>query len=357
MLADWARQARSALDHGPAALVSILAIAGSAPRGPGTRMVVGPRRILGTIGGGVLEHRATAAARELLTRPPGSWAVRDYVLGAGRRACPGPLGCIRCGCAVPMPASEEIALPQCCGGRARVLLEHLDPGDAHWLAAMLPGRTLQVGLEPHRATHEVTESLADALPARGTLPRAGAVLHVPVGAPPRPLYLFGAGHVGRAIARALQDLPFELRWFDSRADEAADAGARHADDPALEALVAQAPQEAIVLILTHDHGLDYRLARAALSRCLAFTGLIGSASKRARFLGQLRRDGLSETALAGLTCPIGAPGISGKEPAVIAIAVAAQLLALPRPQAVPAEESAPATRALRPARPMRVAPA
>ncbi|MFT4247034.1 MAG: xanthine dehydrogenase accessory protein XdhC, partial [Pseudomonas sp.] len=264
----------------------------------------------------------------LLARPPGSWTVRDYVLGAGRRACPGPLGCTSCGCAASAQAARETALPQCCGGRARVLLEHLDPADAQWLQAMTPGRTLVIGLDHTAATHAIDDAPPAALPAKGTLPGIGAALRMPVGARPRPLYLFGAGHVGRAIAHAVHGLPFELRWFDSRAGEAADAGATHADEATLEGLLAAAPPDALALILTHDHGLDYRLTRAALGRPLGFVGLIGSASKRARFLGQLRRDGLDEDTLARLICPIGLPGIEGKEPAVIAIAVAAQLLTL-----------------------------
>lgn len=327
MLADWARDAQAALRRGPAALVSILAVAGSAPRGAGTRMVVGARDTLGTIGGGVLEHRAIAAARELLARPPGSWTVRDYVLGAGRRACPGPLGCESCGCAATSGASAEVPLPQCCGGRARVLLEHLDPGDAQWLQAMTPGRTLVIGLDRDVSTHAIDDAPVAPLPAKGALPGVGDAVRMPVGARPRPVYLFGAGHVGRAIAHAMHGLPFDLHWFDSRADEAGDAGARHRDDGALEDLLADAPHDAIVLILTHDHGLDYRLTRAALAQPVPFVGLIGSASKRARFLGRLRRDGVGEDALARLVCPIGQPGIAGKEPAVIAIAVAAQLLA------------------------------
>ena len=328
MLADWARDARNALAHGPTALVSVLAVVGSAPREPGTRMVIGPRGHLGTIGGGVLEHRAISAARELLARPPGSWVVRDYVLGAGgRRACPGPLDCSRCGCAASAPIAAEVALPQCCGGRARVLLEHLDPANAHWLQTMTLGRTLVIELERESVHHAIDDTRAPILPAKGALPTYGDALRLPVGVPTTPLYLFGAGHVGRALAHALRGLPFALHWYDSRPEHAIDAGAQYGDEATLETLLAQAPAEAMVLILTHDHALDYRLTRAALAQPRAFVGLIGSASKRARFLGQLRRDGVGDDALAGLTCPIGLPGIVGKAPAVIAIAVAAQLLA------------------------------
>jgi xanthine dehydrogenase accessory factor len=103
-------------------------------------------------------------------------------------------------------------------------------------------------------------------------------------------------------------------------------------EEAIEQCVAEAPTDAAILILTHDHALDYRLTRAALSRDpLAFIGLIGSATKRARFLSRLESDGLSTEARARLTSPIGMPGITGKEPDVIAIATLAQLLQLRAP--------------------------
>lgn len=330
MLADWAIDARTALGQGPAALVSVLATAGSAPRAAGTRMVVAPRRIWGTIGGGLLEQHAIDAARTLLTRPPGSWQLRDYRLGSGRRLCPGPLGCRQCGCAQPRPDPSAIALAQCCGGRARVLLERLDPDQAHWLEAMAPGRSLLLRLA-NRLEHAADDAPAEALSARGPRPGYGTALRLPVATPPTPLYLFGAGHVGRAIVQVLHELPFALHWFDSRADTAAATGARLLDPAQLETVLERAPAQAMVLILSHDHALDYRLTRAALARPLAFVGLIGSASKRARFLAQLRRDGLDQAALARLVCPIGLPLIVGKEPAVIAIAVIAQLLAHARP--------------------------
>jgi xanthine dehydrogenase accessory factor len=126
--------------------------------------------------------------------------------------------------------------------------------------------------------------------------------------------MFGAGHVGRAIARLLPGLPFDLDWRDSRDGHAPDA-------------MEEAAREAtgLVLILTHDHALDYRLTAAALSGPARFIGLIGSATKRARFLSRLANDGLDA---ARLTCPIGIAGISGKAPEVIAISVVAQLLLL-----------------------------
>src|SRR5688500_8746570 len=99
-MADWTRQAREALGRGPTALVTILAVEGSAPRGPGARMVVTETGLAGSIGSGRLEHQATAQARAILALEPGSWRVQDYPLG--------PL------------------LGQCCGGRVRLLVERLE---------------------------------------------------------------------------------------------------------------------------------------------------------------------------------------------------------------------------------------
>jgi xanthine dehydrogenase accessory factor len=101
-------------------------------------------------------------------------------------------------------------------------------------------------------------------------------------------------------------------------------------DEEIEQCVAEAPAQAAVVILTHDHPLDYRLALAALTRePVAFVGMIGSQTKRARFLSRLARDGVPAKALARLQCPIGLEGVGGKEPDVIAISVLAQLLQLP----------------------------
>jgi len=145
-----------------------------------------------------------------------------------------------------------------------------------------------------------------------------------------PVYLFGAGHVGRALALALAPLPFAVRWIDPRPDEfpqfaPANAKLVAAADPPAE--LKAAPDGALVLAITHSHPLDLAVVAEALRQDrFAYVGMIGSATKRARFVSQLRAAGIAEARVAKLVCPIGAPGIVGKEPAVIAVAVAAQLL-------------------------------
>ncbi len=140
-----------------------------------------------------------------------------------------------------------------------------------------------------------------------------------------PVLMFGAGHVGKAIAARAAGLPLHLAWYDSRAEAAATSGVVLADEEALVACAGSADAGTAVVILTHDHALDYRLTAAALASPAFYVGLIGSETKRARFLSRLDRDGIGR---ARLTCPIGLPGLKGKQPETIAIATLAQLLTL-----------------------------
>ena len=152
--------------------------------------------------------------------------------------------------------------------------------------------------------------------------------------PPPPrfhLQLYGAGHVGRAIVRLLADIDCRVQWIDERDSEFPDEPSplhveRVCVEP-VEAEVAQAPPGAFYLVLTHSHDLDLALTEAILRRGdFGYLGLIGSATKRARFVHRFEQRGIAHDALARLTCPIGVPGIEGKEPAVIAVAAVAQLL-------------------------------
>lgn len=152
------------------------------------------------------------------------------------------------------------------------------------------------------------------------------------------LQLYGAGHVGRAIARLLASLPVSVDWIDEREEEFpasldGEAWPRHIRRVAVDAVeaeVAQAPAGAHYLVLTHRHDLDERIAEAILRRGdFGFFGLIGSLTKRARFRNRFARRGLPASAIDRMTCPIGVAGIAGKEPEVIAIAVVAQLLQQP----------------------------
>ncbi|GAN79147.1 xanthine dehydrogenase accessory protein XdhC [Acidocella aminolytica] len=306
-MAEWLAALRALLPHGPVALVSVLATEGSAPRGAGTKMLVTAKTVQGTIGGGNLEFTAISQARAALAQAPGSWAVQDYPLG--------PL------------------LGQCCGGRVRLLVEHLSPAACGFLD-VAPGETLVSELTMGAVHRTYGGRLAASiLPARGEKPGVGTQIIEPLSAPSRPVLLFGAGHVGQAIARACAGLPLSLGWFDTRPDLQVLPGLVCCSAEAMEDVLASASSAAAVLILTHDHALDYRLATAALRGPAGFVGMIGSVTKRARFLARLHGENIDASRFV---CPIGLPGVGGKQPAVIAIAVAAQLLSLPKESHDPA---------------------
>jgi xanthine dehydrogenase accessory factor len=304
---DWQTWLRDIAGREPAALVSIVASEGSTPRGVGTRMVVTSVRQFGSIGGGKLEFCAIEQARALLGHATGTWRVQDYPLG--------PL------------------LGQCCGGRVRLLLEHIDADRLEWLGDAAEGCVLFSTLLPDRVERHVSKEAVPVShappPAR---PEAGFRFAEILGQYQRPVWLFGAGHVGQAIARHAENLPLRLAWFDTRPVFESITGVMIVPETGLEQCIAEAPDDAAILILTHDHGLDYRLTKAALERdATAYVGLIGSATKRARFHGRLDREGIGPERREQLTCPIGLPHIRGREPDVIAVSTIAQLLQLTPP--------------------------
>lgn len=250
----------------PAILVTVAEARGSTPREEGAGMLVGRETCVGTVGGGRLEWTAIAAARRMLEDGTAAEAAETLDL---------PLG----------PATG-----QCCGGHVVLRLERADGGTAAVLR----------------------ERESRALEARPSL------------------LLFGAGHVGRAMATAFAPLPLRLTWIDGRAQEfpeAIPAGVeRILTDSPLDAL-AGAPAGAGYLVLTHSHALDFEIAEAALRRGdAAYVGMIGSATKRAKFERWFRARGRDAGALERLTCPIGAALTGDKRPEVIAALVAAELL-------------------------------
>lgn len=170
-----------------------------------------------------------------------------------------------------------------------------------------------------------------ALTLRYSMLDAGALAAWPDTPPRFALQLYGAGHVGRAIVALLAGIHCRVWWIDERDDEFPPGPepphiSRVCVEP-VEAEVAQAPPGASFLVLTHSHDLDLRIAEAILRRGdFGFFGLIGSRTKRARFVHRFEQRGLPRDTIERMTCPIGVPGITGKEPAVIAVAVVAQLL-------------------------------
>lgn len=305
----WSRMLETIDRDGAAALVSVVAAEGSVPREAGARLVLTPSGgFWGTIGGGALEWVLVQEAGEALGRvQPGETEGR---------------GILR-----DRPLGPELG--QCCGGRVTTLVETYGRDGrtivaAHAFAEASGGFDSVVTLDPDGIIRRVLAG-PDGLarPAHGAFREH-------FGDDRTPLLLFGAGHVGRALVLALAPLPFAVRWIDSRPDAfpahipAAVTPVSPADP---ESEVAGAAPGCLVVIMTHSHPLDLVLTAAALARGdLPFVGLIGSATKKARFLSRLKAAGRSPADLARLVCPIGVPGLEGKEPAIIAASVAVQLL-------------------------------
>ena len=255
------------LMRAPAVMIRVAGLRGSGPREPGAWMAVFADGEVGTIGGGHLEYEAIAHARALLGGAP---------LERRRRFALGP------------------SLGQCCGGVVHLEFEPVDLDDAARLTT-----------EWHQAQ---TRQM--------------------------PVALFGGGHVGRAIVALLGTLPVRTFWVDSRdgifpGQLPANARTEHSEP--VQGAVATLVPGSRVLIMSFSHAEDLDIVAACLRRQrerhdLPYIGLIGSKTKWATFRHRLQARGFGDDELAQVTCPIGVPGISGKEPEVIAVAVAAQLL-------------------------------
>ena len=251
------------LAHQPAALVQVDAIVGSVPREAGAWMAVFNDALVGTIGGGHLEFDAIAQARLLLTT--GGTKTARFALGP--------------------------ALGQCCGGVVHLRFECVSVQDM---------ATLRLRLEPAF----------------------------------QPVALFGGGHVGHALVDVLARLPFAVTWIDSRDGvfpQHVPPGVVCEHSEPVQSAVRSLATQSRVLIMSFSHAEDLDVLAACLQRQrdhgdLPYIGLIGSKTKWATFRSRLSARGFTDAELGHVTSPIGVPGIAGKEPEVIAIAVAAQLL-------------------------------
>jgi xanthine dehydrogenase accessory factor len=235
-------------------------------------------------------------------------------------------------------------LGQCCGGAVRLLLEPLTRTDRRWLAqyqSQLSNADTRLLVTSADGGKQWAEAEQAEDGARVTERGKGWQVVEAVRRATRPVWLFGAGHVGRALAKVLAELPFEVTWLDSRFDgfpEEIPADIRHVAAPRLADKVDEAPPATLFLVLTHSHQLDLDICDHVLRRGdFAFLGLIGSATKKARFLRSLKDRGHGAAALERLVCPIGLAQIPGKQPMAIAVATAGQLLALPAAQESAAE--------------------
>ena len=295
--------------HGKVARLVIAEISGSSPREIGAAMLVwaDPQAEggqSGTIGGGAFEWQAIARARDLLAR------------GETLRFERIPLG---------------PALGQCCGGAVSLLTEVYD---ASALAALAQQEIIARPVRPEASTRKpfVLRRLHAEARGKGILPEAQLLqgwMIEPIARPKQHIWIWGAGHVGRAMIATLAPLPdLHLTWLDTSRERfpaqiPAQVTPIWAEHP--EQLAPHAPANSLHLIVTYSHALDLELCHRLLNRGVEWIGLIGSQTKWARFRGRLMRLGHRPVSIDRIECPIGDPEL-GKHPQAIAVGVAVHLL-------------------------------
>ena len=318
----------------PAVMVTIADAKGSSPREAGVKMLVTAEDTAGTVGGGNLEHEAIRIARTMLAEDKPATDLRRFALGP--------------------------SLGQCCGGDTQLLFEVAAPRAElveplrTFASAETPSVLVSpIDDHPEKKTLITTDSVVGAEPPSDVLAtaqeqlqknpeNAGARIHVDAEgrrhileqSPGRNghVLLMGAGHVGKALIQVLGTLPFAVTWADNRPEqypESIPANVTVRCTPHLEHAIDDAPKGSIYLVMTYSHDMDYALCARALQRGdFRYLGLIGSKTKRARFEKTMRDLGIEQPLIDQVVCPIGLPGINSKQPAVIAVATAAQILAL-----------------------------
>ncbi|MEQ1595038.1 MAG: xanthine dehydrogenase accessory protein XdhC [Casimicrobium sp.] len=309
----------------PTMLVVVANAKGSVPREAGAWMIVSAERATGTIGGGHLELKSIEIARSMIARCVGDDAVSvrpersegfdamvnpsNPSLRSGRTGVDSPL---TLGHATVRQFPLGPALGQCCGGAVEIAFVPIADSDRAWLGELSE-------IERSGGTFTLRRALD-----------TGAELALPLTFNPWHVWVFGAGHVGKAIVDVLGALPCAVTWVDSRdaqfpATVPANAAIIETDSPADE--VRHIPSGADVLVLTHSHALDLEICAALIARDdLAYIGVIGSETKATTFRKRFEQRGRSGTEIARMICPIGLAALNSKHPGVIAVGVAADLI-------------------------------
>ncbi|WP_050526781.1 xanthine dehydrogenase accessory protein XdhC [Pseudorhodobacter aquimaris] len=297
---DTAALRSAVMAHGKVARVVIASVAGSSPRETGAAMLVWADGQSGSIGGGALEWQAMKRARAMLDGQE------------TRRLDVEPLG---------------PKLGQCCGGMVTLLTEVFDTTALNALPDDIFARPVSGKDMPLAVSRLLAQSRS-----QGQRPKSGMVqgwMVEPVAKPARQIWIWGAGHVGRAIVAILAPLSdLAITWVDvdaARFPDDTPEGVTTIPTPQPAVLAAHAPTGAEHLILTYSHALDLALCHATLTRGFARCGVIGSKTKWARFRARLAALGHSPAAIARIDCPIGDPNL-GKHPQMIAIGVASDIL-------------------------------
>ncbi|MXY33241.1 MAG: xanthine dehydrogenase accessory protein XdhC [Boseongicola sp. SB0664_bin_43] len=304
---------RAVAAHGRVARVVVASVEGSAPREPGAAMLVWPGGQSGTIGGGALEFEAAAHARNALDDGSDSLVSRSL----------GP------------------ALGQCCGGAVVLATEIYDETRLAGVPANTYLRRVTGQSDPPLALQRAAARNRSSGEIAQTLCQSGWLIE-PIAPHLRPLWIYGAGHVGRAIVDVMAPLPgIAITWVDTGADRFPDelpvsVTRLLAANPA--GAVRHAPSDAEHLVLTYSHALDLEICHQLLGHGFRATGLIGSATKWARFRSRLRSLGHSDAQISRIRCPIGDPEL-GKHPQAVAVGIAAEWLSESSPAVAEVEAS------------------
>lgn len=298
--------ARAVVAHSRVVRVVMAEVKGSAPREAGTAMLVWDSGSEGTIGGGRLELEAERTARAMLEGGPPVRLIRESL---------GP------------------ALNQCCGGAVTLGFELYDPNHLQAARGQMTYdgvHVRRVGPGPEAMPDKLKRRIANASDSGNPMPITlhDGWLAEPVWQPRQPVYIYGAGHVGRALALALAPMPqFDVMLADVREDcfENLPDNVRQSWQLLPTDIMAAAPDDAAHFIMTPEHDYDLELCHRLLARSFGYAGLIGSKTKWARFRSRLSDLGHSDQQIDRICCPIGDPGL-GKHPQAIAVGVVAALL-------------------------------
>ena len=324
---NWAAQLQQLFEtDAEVILVTVIAVRGSAPREIGAKILFTGNAQAGTIGGGNLEYQARAIAVDMLHSNTAS-SVHSFALGP--------------------------SLGQCCGGQVSLLFERVDAGtdwlqgvcdnppsgSVRWLCRSIADHSDFCFIDEPVKTQIVGFTLTTRKPAavddlrvdsNMTLTDAANLWWCELTNPPLPeVWVFGAGHVGLALHRQLQLLPCHAVAIDNREEQlrTLPETVRVIATDAPDAEVAEAPADTWFYVMTHSHALDFDICHAVLKReDFAGLGLIGSDTKRATFEKRLTHRGVDAALVERLTCPIGLTSIQSRQPELIALGVAAELV-------------------------------
>lgn len=305
---------------------------GSTPRDAGASMIVASDDFIGTIGGGKLEYLALAEARDMLQKTGGPLRkTQQFVLGTELRQCCGGVAWLLLELFGPdhlvklreqrnnLKADSFIMRPTDFDGLFFNTAQHMDdmrqwPMIADTLRQYMNGDTAQslILINDEENTHQWVLEPA----AKSTAP----------------LYIYGAGHVGRALVRVMEDTPFEITWVEtdeSRFPSEVPHGVKTVVAPSQADYAAQVgTNDAFHVVMTYSHEADLEICRAVLLQGQGqYLGLIASETKKAKFINRLKKDGVSAQAFDMFKCPIGLLSFKHKEPSIVAISIAAQLIA------------------------------